>query len=83
MAKFLTKTGLKSQIPEDVFHTNHCCDISEQNGFLLFDNHFVIPKTLRVSLLSKIHEGHQGITRFSAFAKVTVWLHNWYGTLFS
>ena len=43
------------------------------DGVLLKDSRFVIPTTLQLDMLEKIHSGHQGITKCRARARETVW----------
>ncbi|KAG1671242.1 Transposon Ty3-I Gag-Pol polyprotein [Nymphon striatum] len=42
-------------------------------GLLLYQSRIVIPNDLRTSILEKIHEGHQGITKCRALARESVW----------
>ena len=43
------------------------------SGLLLMDSRIVIPTSLRVEMLSKLHDGHQGIARSRALAKQSMW----------
>ena len=48
--------------------------LSVQEGFLLKGgSRLVIPQSLRGDILSKIHAGHQGITKCQQRAKQAVW----------
>ena len=46
---------------------------SVENSLLLRGNRMVIPPPLRQSLLSRIHDGHQGITKCRERARNSVW----------
>ena len=48
-------------------------DLSVANGLLLRDCRIVIPTKLRPDLLTKIHHGHQGVTKCRERAKQSVW----------
>ena len=43
------------------------------DDLLLFDDRLVIPRSMRLNILNRIHEGHLGITKCCAFARSTVW----------
>nr|XP_023665577.1 uncharacterized protein K02A2.6-like [Paramormyrops kingsleyae] len=47
--------------------------LSLSAGLLVLGNRLVIPKAMRQSILSRIHEGHQGLSKCRARAKETVW----------
>ena len=42
-------------------------------GLLLMDSRIFIPSALRLDILSKLHDGHQGITRTRARSRQSVW----------
>ena len=48
-------------------------DLTVQEGLLLYRTRLVIPVELRRDILSKIHDGHQGIVKCRALAKCSVW----------
>ena len=48
-------------------------DLIVQEGLLLYRTRLVIPVELRRDILSKIHDGHQGIVKCRALAKCSVW----------
>lgn len=47
--------------------------LSVSDGLLVMGNRIVIPKAMQQSILSRIHEGHQGLSKCRARAKETVW----------
>ena len=46
------------------------------NDLLMYDDRLVIPCTLRLDILNKIHEGHLGITKCRSAARQSVWWPN-------
>ena len=44
-----------------------------QQGLLMKSNRLVIPVSMRLDVLDKLHEGHQGITKCRERAKTSVW----------
>uniref|UniRef100_A0A3B3HH25 Gypsy retrotransposon integrase-like protein 1 n=1 Tax=Oryzias latipes TaxID=8090 RepID=A0A3B3HH25_ORYLA len=48
-------------------------DLSVHSGLLLYGSRIVIPASLKKDILSKLHEGHLGITKCRARAKQSVW----------
>ena len=48
-------------------------DLTVQEGLPLYRTRLVIPVELRRDILSKIHDGHQGIVSYRALAKCFVW----------
>ena len=49
---------------------------SVADGILLYDDRIVIPRTLRSDMLSRIHEGHQGINKCRELANLYIWWPN-------
>ena len=47
--------------------------LSVAQGMLLYNQRIVIPEKLRVDMLKKIHDGHQGVTKCRARAQDTIW----------
>ena len=48
-------------------------DLTVQQGLLMKGNRLVIPVSIRLDVLDKLHEGHQGITKYRERAKTSVW----------
>lgn len=48
-------------------------EFSVERGLLMRGNRIVIPPLLRKELLTKIHDGHQGITKCRERARQSVW----------
>ena len=48
-------------------------EFTVENNLLLRGNRIVIPPPLRQSLLSHIHDGHQGITKCRERARNSIW----------
>ncbi|XP_041369594.1 uncharacterized protein K02A2.6-like [Gigantopelta aegis] len=48
-------------------------DLTVQDGLLLYRTRLVIPVELRKDILTRIHDGHQGIVKCRALAKCSVW----------
>ena len=54
----------------------HWCERNEltiQQGLLMKSNRLVIPMSMRLDVLDRIHEAHQGITKCRERAKSSVW----------
>uniref|UniRef100_A0A3Q1HAR0 Gypsy retrotransposon integrase-like protein 1 n=2 Tax=Acanthochromis polyacanthus TaxID=80966 RepID=A0A3Q1HAR0_9TELE len=47
--------------------------LSEADGLVLYQDRLVIPAALRQDVLKRIHEGHQGLTKCRARARMSVW----------
>ena len=47
--------------------------LSVVDNMLVYRNRIVIPTTLRPDILSRIHEGHMGISKCKERAQTTVW----------
>ena len=66
--------GWPKHMPENPplkqYWTNHFTIVDD---LLLFDDRLVIPRSMRLNILNRIHEGHLGITKCCAFARSTVW----------
>ena len=43
------------------------------DGLITYDDRLIIPRCLRATVLQKIHEGHQGITKCRERAHQSVW----------
>jgi len=48
-------------------------ELSETDGLLIRGSRIIIPVSLRVNILQKIHDGHQGLTKCRDRAKSSVW----------
>ena len=48
-------------------------ELSVEKGLLMRGSRVVIPASLRVDMLDKLHAGHQGITKCRERAKCSVW----------
>uniref|UniRef100_A0A147BIU1 RNA-directed DNA polymerase n=1 Tax=Ixodes ricinus TaxID=34613 RepID=A0A147BIU1_IXORI len=48
-------------------------DISMNEGLLMKGSRILVPQSMREDILSKIHHGHQGITKCRARARESVW----------
>lgn len=48
-------------------------ELTVHNGLLLYGCRIVIPTSLRAEILTKLHEGHLGMTKCRARAKHSVW----------
>lgn len=46
------------------------------DDLLLYDDRIVIPTSLRMDILDRIHDGHQGVTKCQALARNSVWWPN-------
>lgn len=63
-----------SQLPHKLhgYHTARA-HLSEADSLLLFDDRIVIPGSQQAEVLSKLHEGHFGLTKSRERAKMSVW----------
>ena len=59
--------------PEEKLYSLVAAELSIEQGLLLKGARLVIPPALRQSMLTKIHTGHQGITKCRERAKQSVW----------
>ncbi|KAK6184246.1 hypothetical protein SNE40_006752 [Patella caerulea] len=59
--------------PELRVYYSHRGNLSIVDNLLMYDSRIVIPKLLQANILSKIHEGHLGITKCRELAKSSVW----------
>ena len=50
--------------------------ITTMDGLLTYDNRIIIPKSLRKDIVSRLHEGHSGLTRTLQRAKESVFWPN-------
>ena len=48
-------------------------ELSVQNGILMRGNRILIPAEMRLQMLDKLHQGHQGIEKCRQRARVSVW----------
>ena len=48
-------------------------ELNVVDDILLMGSRIVIPSSLRPDILSKLHEGHQGITKYCELARDAVW----------
>ena len=48
-------------------------EISQGQGFLLKGPRLIIPASIRLEILDRIHDGHQGIIKCSRRAKESIW----------
>ena len=48
-------------------------EITVENGLLLRGSRLIIPASMRLDILDKLHAGHQGITKCRERARVSVW----------
>ena len=58
---------------EEKLYLQVAADLTIQNGLLLKGSRLVIPVAMQKTILGKIHEGHQGITKCRERAKQSVW----------
>ena len=47
--------------------------LSVLDDLLLYDDHIVIPRSMRLEILDRIRQGHLGITKCRARARTSVW----------
>ena len=59
--------------PEEKMYLQVAADLTIQQGLLLKGSRLVIPVAMQKTILGKIHEGHQGITKCRERAKQSVW----------
>lgn len=52
---------------------SHQGDIYQENGILMYKQRIIIPSSMRLEILDRIHEGHQGITKCRRRATTSVW----------
>ena len=48
-------------------------ELSVNNGILLRGNRLIIPSSLHLEIIEKLHSGHQGFTKCQQQAKDSVW----------
>lgn len=54
-------------------YTPYKAELTAPDNILLMGTRIVIPSSLRPEILSKLHEGHQGITKCRHLARESVW----------
>ena len=52
------------------------CELSIENGCILWANRVIIPSKLRSTVLEELHEGHLGVSRMKALARSFIWWPN-------
>jgi len=64
----------KSQLKGPIkLYQPYAAELTVQNGLLLKGCQLVIPLSMRMEMLDRIHAGHQGITKCRARARQAVW----------
>ena len=58
---------------EDKLYLQVAADLTIQKGLLLKGSRLVIPVAMQKTILGKMHEGHQGITKCREHVKQSVW----------
>ena len=48
-------------------------ELALHHGLLLYKSRLVIPKDMQTDIMQRLHEGHQGIAKCRALAKISVW----------
>ena len=68
------RTGLPGEVEGDLtnYHQKRN-EITVEDGCLLWGNRVIIPAELRNTLLEELHEGHQGIVKMKALARIHFW----------
>ena len=64
------KENLKDIVQQ---YWQHQAELTIVNGLLMYGSRVVIPSALRQDILEKLHEGHQGITKYRRRAIDSVW----------
>ena len=59
--------------PEEKLYLQVAAYLTIQQGLLLKGSRLVIPVAMQKTILGKIHEGHQGITKCRERAKLSFW----------
>ena len=64
----------KSQLPGPLkVYWPERSDLTIQHGPLMKGNHLVVPLSMRIGVLERLHDAHQGITKCRERAKASVW----------
>ena len=64
----------KSQLPGPLkVYWPERSDLTVQHGLLMKGNRLVVPLPMRIDVLEKLHDAHQGITKCRERAKASVW----------
>ena len=64
----------KSQLPGPVkVYWLERSDLTVQQGLLMKGNRLVVPLTMRIEVLERLHDAHQGITKCRERATASVW----------
>ena len=68
------KTGWPEEVDGELanYHQKRN-EITVEDGCLLWGNRVIIPGQLRDQLLEELHEGHQGIVKMKALARIHFW----------
>ena len=64
----------EQDVPDDMKELfNVRSQLSVSDGLLMYADRIVVPSSLRSDMLDRIHQGHQGITKFLERIKISVW----------
>ena len=69
-----TQWPAKHELPGPLKHYwQYQGSLTVGSGLLLFDSRIFIPSSLRLEMLTRLHDGHQGVTRTKARARQAIW----------